>query len=74
LHCQVGRAMGQDSDEVADMLQLLNRAAVTPALIMMPDALANLHVANVIGHQVVSEAASTHEPSISMRRGVLTDA
>jgi hypothetical protein len=47
--------MGQDSDEIADILQLLKRAELAPALIVLPDALANLLIAHVIRHQAFSE-------------------
>jgi hypothetical protein len=55
LHRPVGRAMGQDGDEITDILQLLKRAELAPALIVLPDALANLLIAHVIRHQAFSE-------------------
>jgi hypothetical protein len=55
LHRQIGRAMGQDGNEITEVLQFLNRADVTPALILLPDAFTNLLVANLINHQVFSE-------------------
>jgi hypothetical protein len=47
--------MGQDGDEITDILQVLERAGVTPALLIAPDALTNFLVANLISHQGFSK-------------------
>jgi hypothetical protein len=42
--------MGQDGDEITGILHLLKRAGFTVALILLPDALTNVLLADVIGH------------------------
>jgi hypothetical protein len=47
--------MGQDGDEITDILQLLKRAGFTAALMMLPDALTDVRVTKVVRHRVLSE-------------------